>query len=77
MVQRRYKIKNHLEELEKFLKNSVLSGKAKTLIEIDGKPTELPKKIRQGVKESYRRLHKKFKQARSEISLLEACQMMP
>jgi len=64
MVQRRYKIKNHFEELEKYLKNSVLSGKAKTLIEIGGKPIKLPKKTRQGVKESYRRLHGKFKQAK-------------
>ena len=64
MVQRRYKVKNHFEELEKYLKDSVLSGKAKKLIEIGGKPTKLPKKIRQGVEESYRRLHQKFKQAK-------------
>jgi len=54
MVQRRYKIRNRFKELEKFLKNSVLSGKAKKLIEIGGKPTKLPKKIRKGVEESYR-----------------------
>jgi len=64
MVQRRYKVKNYKEELEKYLKDSVLSGKARKLIEIGGKPTKLPKKIRQGVEESYRRLHGKFKQAR-------------
>ena len=64
MVQRRYKVKNRFKELEKYLKNSVLSGKAKKLIEISGKPTKLPKKIRQGVEESYRRLHGKFKQAK-------------
>ena len=63
MVQRRYKVKNHFEELEKYLKDSVLSGKAKKLIEIGGKPTKLPKKIRQGVEESYRRFRGKFKQA--------------
>ena len=51
MVQRRYKVKNHFEELEKYLKDSVLSGKAKKLIEIGGKPTKLPKKIRQGVED--------------------------
>ena len=59
MVQRRYKIKNHLDELTKYLKDSVLSGKAKKFIEIGGKPTKLPKKIRHGVEESYRRLHRK------------------
>lgn len=59
MVQRRYKVKNHFEELERYLKNSVLSGKAKKLIEIGGKATKLPKKIRHGVRESYRRLHRK------------------
>jgi len=64
MVQRRYKVKNHFEELEKYLKDSVLSGKAKKLIEIGGKPTKLPKKIRQGVEESYRRFRGKFKQAK-------------
>ena len=64
MVQRRYKVKNHFEELEKYLKDSVLSGKAKKLIEIGGKPTKLPKKIRQGVEESYRRFPGKFKQAK-------------
>ena len=63
MVQRRYKIKNYKEELERYLKNSVLSVKVKKLIEIGGKPTKLPKKIRQGVKESYHSLPKKFKQA--------------
>jgi len=64
MVQRRYKIRNRFKELEKFLKNSVLSGKAKKLIEIGGKPTKLPKKIRKGVEESYRRFPGKFKQAK-------------
>jgi len=62
MVQRRYKIKNHFKELEKYLKNSVLSGKAKTLIEIGGKATKLPKKLLSRPKEAYRRLHKKFRQ---------------
>lgn len=63
MVQRRYKVKNYKEELEKYLKNSVLSGKAKTLIEIGGKATKLPKKLLSRPKETYRRLHKKFRQA--------------
>jgi len=49
--------------LEKYLKNSVLSGKAKKLIEIGGKPTKLPKKIHSGVEEAYRPFPKKFKQA--------------
>jgi len=64
MVQRRYKIKNYFEGVEKLLKDSVLSGKAKKLIEIGGKPIRLPKKIRQGVEESYWRFPKKFKQAK-------------
>ena len=59
MVQRRFKVKNHFQGSEKYLKDSVLSGKSKKLIEIGGKPIKLPKKIRQGVKESYRPLHKK------------------
>jgi len=64
MVQRKYKIKNHFEELKKYLKNSVLSGKARKLIEIGGKATKLPKKIRQRVEESYHRFPKKFRQAK-------------
>jgi len=64
MVQRRYKIKNHFEELEKYLKNSVLSGKTKKLIEIAGKATKLPKKTFTRPRESYRRFPKKFKQAK-------------
>lgn len=64
MVQRRYKVKNYKESLEKYLKDHVLSGRAKKLIEIGGLPIKLPKKIRHGVKESYRKLHRKFKQAK-------------
>jgi hypothetical protein len=45
MAERKYKIKNHFKELEKYLKNNVLSGKAKELIEIGGKPTKLPKRL--------------------------------
>jgi len=59
MVIRRYKVKNRVEKFRKLIEGSPLSGKAKKLIEIGGKPTKLPKKIRQGVKESYRRLHGK------------------
>lgn len=63
MAQRRYKVKNYKEELEKYLKNSVLSGKAKKIIEIGGKPIKLPKKTLTRPEESYRRFPKKFKQA--------------
>jgi hypothetical protein len=63
MTKRKYKTKNHFKELEKYLKNNVLSGKAKELIEIGGKPTKLPKKIRKRARESYYKFSKKFKQA--------------
>jgi len=63
MTIRRYKIKDRLEQFQKLIEGSPLSGKAKALIKIGGKATKLPKKIRQGAKESYRRLHQRFKQA--------------
>jgi len=64
MVKRRYKIKNHFEELEEYLKDSVLSGEAKELIEIGGKPIKLPKKKRKEAKEAYFRFPERFKQAK-------------
>jgi hypothetical protein len=58
------KTKNSFLKFEKLLQKSSLAGKARQLIEIGGYPLKLPKKIRQGVKEAYFRLHKKFRQAK-------------
>lgn len=63
MVIRRYKIKNHLAGFKKLIEGTPLSAKARKLIEIGGKPIKLPKKLLTRPEESYRRLHKKFRQA--------------